>query len=103
MPLFDLEKDEWDQTVQHSLRPKDHLLVQVQRKELWVKIMSKMFSQNNQKIRSDFDVKFDITMSGKDLKKMVQKIAIKIWNQIQNSKKEDEKAIDKDSFANVIV
>lgn len=78
-----IEIENQDELVSNVLRPRkgDRLYIEMESQELWLQVKMKMKNSDVCFI-SDFDIKSDCNMNGKDLKKVIQKLAISIWNDL---------------------
>lgn len=78
-----IEVENQDELVSNVLRPRkgDYLYIEMESQELWLQVKMKMKNSDVCFI-SDFDIKSDCNMNGRDLKKVIQKLAISIWNDL---------------------
>ena len=78
-----IEIENQDELVSNVLRPRkgDRLYIEMESQELWLRVKMQMKNSDVCFI-SDFDIKLDCNMNGRDLKKVIQKLAISIWNDL---------------------
>jgi hypothetical protein len=70
-----------DDLVQKQLVANDHIFVDVESQDLWIKVLLKMNSAGDRSFESEFEIKIDLKMTGKHLKSVIQKLSLIIWNQ----------------------
>ena len=62
-----------DDLVQKQLVPNDHIFVEIESQDLWIKVLLKMNSAGdiNRSFESEFEIKIEKKMTGKDLKSVI--------------------------------
>ena len=64
---------------------------------MWLQITLHLSNEGEDfQFKSDFEVKLDCNMNGKQLKRVLQKLCIKIWNRLNNDNKIDHDEVDLD-------
>lgn len=54
-----------------SLKARDHIFVNIDAQDLWIKVFLKTEAQNEKAFESEFEIKVDIGMNGKELKSVL--------------------------------
>jgi hypothetical protein len=71
-----------EELVIRHLDARDHLLVGIDSQDIWLKIYLTLNSSEEKCFHSEFEIKIDNNMIGKDLKFVMQKLSISIWNKL---------------------
>jgi hypothetical protein len=77
-----IQYESLDELVNEQLHARDHIFVEVDSQDIWLKVFLKMNSQEDQRFESEFEIKVDNLMSSKELKVVLQKLSISIWNRL---------------------
>ena len=77
-----IQYESQDDLVIGQLHARDHIFVEIDSQDLWLKVFLKMDSQGHQSFESEFEIKVDIQTSSKELKIILQKLSISIWNRL---------------------
>jgi hypothetical protein len=56
--------------------------VGIDAQDLWLKVFLKMDAPNEKSFESEFEIKIINTLSGKELRTVLQKLSISIWNRL---------------------
>lgn len=85
-----IEVENQEDLVSNALKTLRHerLYVEMESQDLWLQVKMKMKNSDVCFI-SDFDIKSDCSMNGKDLKRVIQKLAISIWNDLIKMEEKD--------------
>ena len=73
----------------------DQILVNVDSQDLWINLFLQMNS-TEKNFESDFEIKIDNNMNGKELKLVIQKLSISIWNRLYEENKNQQMKIYQD-------
>lgn len=65
-----------------SLKARDHIFVNIAAQDLWLKVFLTMEAPNEKAFESEFEIKIDIGLNGRELKSVLQKLSISIWNRL---------------------
>ena len=76
-----IQYESQDDLVIGQLHARDHIFVEIDAQDIWLKIFLKMDSKD-QSFESEFEIKVDIQTSSKELKIVLQKLSISIWNRL---------------------
>lgn len=79
--LYALDGDDEEEYVAEKLRPRDHLLVMVEQKDIWIKINTE-HTLDKMKFVTNFVVKVDVKWNGLEIKAIIQKLVLSIWNRL---------------------
>ena len=72
-----------DELVVNKLQAQDHIFVDIDSQDLWLKVFLNMNSKEDDKsFESEFEIKIDQQLTGKELKTVLQKLTISIWNRL---------------------
>jgi hypothetical protein len=63
-----IQYESQDDLVIGQLHARDHIFVEIDSQDLWLKVFLKMDSQGHQSFESEFEIKVDIQTSSKELK-----------------------------------
>lgn len=65
-----------------TMKAGDRLFVGIDSQELWLKVSLEMRDPDTISFQSDFEVKIDQKTKGKELKMVIQKLSIALWNRL---------------------
>ena len=64
-------------------KPKDHILLDIESQDIWLSVILKMSSGGHESYDCQFKIKTDVNMVGAELKTLIQRLCISIWNRLQ--------------------
>lgn len=71
-----------DQLSKLIFTPQQHVLIEIESQDIWISILLKLQSPDFKDFEATFDFKIDQSMTGSELKTLIQKFTISIWNQL---------------------
>lgn len=74
--------EEPDILSKNKLMPRAHILVDIESQDIWISILLRLHSPDFTNFEANFEIKIDQKMNGKELKMLIQKLSISIWNQL---------------------
>ena len=74
-----------------KMKAGDRLFVGIDSQELWLKVSLEMRAPDTISFQSDFEVKIDQKARGKDLKNVIQKLSISLWNRLCSEDKNQKR------------
>jgi hypothetical protein len=77
-----IQYESQDDLVIGQLQARDHIFVEIDSQDIWLKVFLKMNSQDEQTFESEFEIKIENQTSSKELKIVLQKLCISIWNRL---------------------
>ena len=86
-----IEVENQEDLVSNVLKPlrRERLYVEMESQDLWLQVKMQMKNSDVCFI-SDFDIKSDCSMNGKGLKRVIQKLAISVWNDLIKMEAKDK-------------
>ena len=66
----------------NKMQAGDRLLVDIDSQELWLKISLQMRCPDAMSFAAEFEIKIDRKTKGKELKIVIQKLSISLWNRL---------------------
>lgn len=74
--------DNPDTLARSQLTPQCHVLVQLESQDLWMTVCLRLHSPDFINFEASMDIKMDFRMHGHDIKVVMQKLSLSIWNQL---------------------